>query len=179
MGKYAAWVAAAIIVVVLGVLSYGYAQPQVPAPSEAIVATSTQPAVSTSTPVSKPAPTSAQAYVPQVILGGQTIDVTLAQTPAQQARGLGDRASLGSHEGMLFIFPSDGYESFWMKDMEFSIDMIWLSDDGTVVYIQPNVSPSTYPNSFTPTEPARYVLELPANFAATYGITIGSKAVLP
>lgn len=114
-----------------------------------------------------------------VVLGGQTIHVDLAQTPAEQAQGLGGRASLGDHDGMLFIFPSDGYEAFWMKDMRFSIDMLWLSADGTVVYIKSDVSPSTYPTPFSPTSPARYVLELPANFAKTYTIKVGDKAVLP
>ena len=137
---------------------------------------------------SSTAPTTASSSYPPPSLGetngivsidGQTIYVDLAENPAQQALGLGNRASLGAHQGMLFIFPVDDMHMFWMKDMSFSIDMIWLSADGTVMYIQPNVAPSTYPDAFGPKEPSRYVLELPANFASRYGIKVGDKATLP
>jgi hypothetical protein len=114
-----------------------------------------------------------------VMLGGQTIYVDLAENAAQQDLGLGNRASLGAHQGMLFIFPTDDIHMFWMKDMSFSIDMLWFSADGTLLYIQPNVAPSTYPDAFGPNELSRYVLELPANFATTYGIKVGDVATLP
>ncbi len=115
----------------------------------------------------------------QITLDGQTISVTLATTPAEQERGLGGRSGLSDHEGMLFVFPHDAVYKFWMKDMHFAIDMIWMTGDGTIMYIQPNVSPSTYPHAFGPDTPARYVLEVPANFAQMYGIKAGDTAVLP
>lgn len=114
-----------------------------------------------------------------VTIDGQTIYTDLAQDPAQQELGLGNRASLGAHQGMLFIFPTNEIHEFWMKDMSFSIDMVWMSADGTIIYIQPNVAPSTYPDAFGPNQDSRYVLELPANFAADHGINIGDKATLP
>lgn len=114
-----------------------------------------------------------------VTIDGQNLYVDLDQTPAQQELGLGNRASLGAHQGMLFIFPTNDIHEFWMKDMSFSIDMIWLSADGTIIYIQPNVAPSTYPDAFGPNELSRYVLEVPANFAANNGIKIGDQATLP
>ncbi|HTR18895.1 MAG TPA: DUF192 domain-containing protein [Candidatus Paceibacterota bacterium] len=126
---------------------------------------------------SAPAPAATQR--PVVMIDGQTISVELEETPAQQELGLGGRAGLADHAGMLFIFPSNAQHMFWMKDMEFSIDMIWLSQDGTVIYIQPHVSPDTYPEAFGPDAPSRYVLEVPANFAATYGIKVGDTATLP
>lgn len=114
-----------------------------------------------------------------VAIEGQTIYTDLAQNTAQQELGLGNRPSLGAHQGMLFIFPTDDIHEFWMKDMSFSIDMVWMSADGTIIYIQPNVAPSTYPDAFGPNEVSRYVLELPANFAANNGIKVGDKATLP
>lgn len=116
---------------------------------------------------------------PVVVIDGQTINVELEETPAQQELGLGGRTGLGVNDGMLFIFPDDAQHMFWMKDMQFSIDMIWFSADGTVIYIQPDVSPATYPETFGPAENSRYVLEVPANFAAAHGIKIGDKAALP
>ena len=54
-----------------------------------------------------------------------------------------------------------------------------MSDDGTVIYIQPDVAPSTYPDAFGPNGNSRYVLEVPSNFAAQHGIVVGNKAILP
>jgi len=104
--------------------------------------------------------------------------VTIADTPTMQQRGLGGRAGLGPDEGMLFVFSKDAPYSFWMKDMRFSIDIIWLSSTGTVITIASNVSPDTYPQSFAPTAPARYVLELPAGFARTYNLRVGDTVQL-
>ena len=102
------------------------------------------------------------------------LTVYVADTPAAQERGLGGRDSLAQNEGMLFVFPTDDKYAFWMKDMKFSIDIIWLDANGTVVYIAPDVSPSTYPRTFTPTSPARYVLEVNAGFTAQYHVEVGN-----
>ena len=117
----------------------------------------------------------AQPALPQstVALRGQTVRVSVADTPASRQRGLGGRSGLAPDEGMLFVFPQDGTYGFWMKDMSFSIDILWLSADGAVVYMAQNVSPDTYPQRFGPAEPARYVLELHAGFVIENNVTIG------
>lgn len=112
-------------------------------------------------------------------LAGATVHVILAQTAADQERGLGGRESLEPDEGMLFVFPVDGKYAFWMKDVKFPIDIIWLAVDGTVVHVVPNLSPSTYPRSYAPQKPARFVLEVPAGFAAAHHVQIGDIAQLP
>jgi uncharacterized membrane protein (UPF0127 family) len=117
--------------------------------------------------------------LPVVSLGGQSVSVSVADTDATRQQGLSGRAGLGDHEGKLFVFPSDGYYAFWMKDMRFSIDMVWLSARGTVVFIKANVSPDTFPQAFRPNSPARYVVELPAGFVSQYNIKNGDSAVLP
>ena len=106
-------------------------------------------------------------------LAGQDIQVTVVSTPEERAKGLGGREGLAQDEGMLFVFDSDAKYQFWMKDMRFPIDILWLSDKGEVVDIRESVSPSTYPAVFAPNSPARYVLELPANFAKVNGVSIG------
>jgi uncharacterized membrane protein (UPF0127 family) len=111
-----------------------------------------------------------------IMLDGQTIRVSIADTDAARQLGLGGRAGLAPDEGMLFIFPQDGVYSFWMKDMRFSIDMIWLSSGGAVTYMAQNVSPDTYPKAFGPNTPARYVLELPAGYAKEHTVKIGDIA---
>ena len=104
-----------------------------------------------------------------------TLHVAIADTEASREQGLSGITSLAMDEGMLFIFPKDGMYSFWMKDMLFSIDMLWISFDGLVVSIVPSASPATYPHAFTPSTLARYVLEVPAGFAAEHKIGVGSK----
>ncbi len=112
-------------------------------------------------------------------LAGQTIHVAVASTEAAREKGLGGRSALAPNEGMLFVFQKDGVYSFWMKDMRFSLDIVWLADDGRIVYAVQNVSPDTYPHSFTPSADAKFVLELPAGWLAAHKVGLGTVAVLP
>src|SRR4051812_16025786 len=94
-------------------------------------------------------------------IGGTTIYVTVADTPAKQEHGLSDTESLPPDQGMLFVFPRSGVYAFWMKNMHYALDMLWLDEQGRVVYIAADVSPDTYPaHTFQSATPARYVLEV-------------------
>jgi uncharacterized protein len=108
-----------------------------------------------------------------ISIDGNTIHVTVVDNDTDRERGLGGRSGLAPDEGMLFVFQKDGLYRFWMKDMQFSIDMLWIDSNGKIIFIQPDVAPSTYPNSFGPHQLARYVLELPANYAAQHGVATG------
>lgn len=111
-------------------------------------------------------------------IGGVPLRVEIADTDTLRAKGLGGHEPLQPDEGMLFIFETEGIYSFWMKDMRFPIDILWLALDGKVVHIEKNVSPESYPTSFTPGSPAQYVLEVRAGFVDQYDIRIGSRATL-
>jgi len=100
-------------------------------------------------------------------------------TQAAQERGLGGRASIPENYGMLFVFADDEKVGFWMKDMLAPIDMIWLSDTGTVLGIEDSVSPDTYPQAFYPPQPVKYVLETKAGEARRQGWEVGSHVSLP
>lgn len=106
-------------------------------------------------------------------LAGKIIKVKIADTPELREMGLSGREGLAEDEGMLFIFDSDAKYQFWMKDMRFPIDILWLSDKGEVVDIRASVSPSTFPTVFAPNSPARYVLELRAGFTETNALKLG------
>ena len=112
-----------------------------------------------------------------VQIDGNTIHVAIADTPALQELGLGNRGGLPDGEGMLFVFDADKEYAFWMKDMQFSIDMVWISASKNIVYMAQDVSPATYPEDFVPTAPARYVLELPAGYAQARGFKVGDSAI--
>lgn len=99
----------------------------------------------------------------------------VVDTPASRELGLSGRTGLKKDEGMLFIFDKPGKYGFWMKDMLFSIDMVWVSEDGLVVNVERNVTPESYPKAFINTIDAKYVLEVDKGSAATYGMYIGSK----
>ncbi|MCC6290679.1 DUF192 domain-containing protein [Candidatus Nomurabacteria bacterium] len=94
-----------------------------------------------------------------IILDGKKIDLELAQTPEEMTRGLSGREGLPEDSGMLFVYPEDTVPAFWMKDMRFPIDIIWLDKNWMVVGIEKNLLPSTYPQTFSPPKPIRYVLE--------------------
>ncbi|MFA7309979.1 MAG: DUF192 domain-containing protein [Candidatus Paceibacterota bacterium] len=113
-----------------------------------------------------------------IVLKGQMVRVTVASTPAARQQGLSGRSGLAQDEGMLFVFPEDGEYGFWMKDMLFPIDIVWLDADGTVVYIAPEVSPDSYPTSYRPATSSRYVVELPAGWVKVYNLSIGDRAEL-
>jgi len=103
----------------------------------------------------------------------------VARTPAQLERGLGGRTEIPHQYGMLFVFPRDGIYGFWMKDMQTSIDMLWLSETGKVIYLKRDVAPDTYPSVFYSPQPARYVLETRAGESVLMGWEIGSVVPLP
>lgn len=101
------------------------------------------------------------------------ITVDIANTEELRTEGLSGRTRLSMGRGMIFIFDKAGFYGFWMKDMNFPIDIIWLDEDWTVVDITPNAKPSSYPESFIPMSPAKYVIEVPAYFTTRSRITIG------
>jgi uncharacterized membrane protein (UPF0127 family) len=111
---------------------------------------------------------------PVLHVGDRAYQLEVVDTPAKRERGLSGRSSLASNQGMLFVFDSEVVQCFWMKDMRFSIDIIWLSTDKKVLHIEHDASPETYPNSFCPEVPGRYVIELPAGEAQKAKIEQGS-----
>ncbi|MFA5840754.1 MAG: DUF192 domain-containing protein [Candidatus Paceibacterota bacterium] len=113
--------------------------------------------------------------VKQIVIGGQTLNVDLALTPLGQTQGLSGRSELRENEGMLFVFEQPGKYSFWMKDMKFPLDIIWIGEDMNVIYIQKNASPESYPESFVSEKNAKYVLEVFAGFADKNNLKEGDK----
>ncbi|MDP3957781.1 MAG: DUF192 domain-containing protein [bacterium] len=73
-------------------------------------------------------------------LDGKRFTLETAMTEEAQERGLGERESLCSTCAMLFVFEEPGRHAFWMKDMRFPIDIVWLSGD-KVVFVAHEVSP--------------------------------------
>lgn len=97
-----------------------------------------------------------------ISINGALFKAIVRDTPAARAQGLSGRPALAKDEAMVFAFPNEGLWGIWMKDMRFSIDILWLDSDRRIVFIEKDVSPETYPDIFFPEQRALYVIELPA-----------------
>ena len=106
-------------------------------------------------------------------LTGETMTLQIASTPAQEELGLGGISSLASLSGMFFVFDAPNTYGFWMKGMEFPLDIIWLDQDFKIIHIENGLSPSTYPKIFYPGAPAMYVIEVNAGIAERFSLQIG------
>lgn len=111
----------------------------------------------------------------RIIFGNTTLRAGVADEREERIQGLSGRESLGEREGLLFIFPESGFHGIWMKDMFFSIDIVWLDENFRVVGLEEEVSPDTFPTSFEPEAPAKYVLEVNAGLSSKAGVFIGEE----
>lgn len=124
-------------------------------------------------PLSLPAASQASSTV---TIDGHQFKVSLAISSADQQKGLSVFNSLPVDEGMLFLFPNYSYYSFWMKDMKFPIDILWIKDN-TLVGIQENAPAENLPDSqlpnYYPPEAINKVLEINAGLSQKYGFKAG------
>ena len=117
----------------------------------------------------------------KMTVGDTTIAVEIADTPAKRTQGLSGRDNLSADQGMLFLFESKDYWEFWMKQMKFPIDIIWISGD-TVAGVTENIPPPTQGVPLTiyrPPEPVDKVLEVRAGFVYLNHISLGTHVELP
>ncbi len=103
------------------------------------------------------------------------LKLEIADTPAERTQGLSGRASLPEDAGLFFVFEQPGLYEFWMKDMKFSIDIMWLDENYKVVGIKENATPESYPQTFLPEQPALYALETNVGFVRKNNIKIGTN----
>lgn len=126
-----------------------------------------------------------QTKAPKILkIGGVVLNIEFADTEIARTQGLSGKIAkegdplglgLGENEGMLFIFEKPGYYGFWMKDMNFPIDIAWLDKNKKIIYIENNISPNTYPKIFNSPTLSLYVLETPAGFLVENNVKIGDQ----
>ncbi len=115
--------------------------------------------------------------VGEVKIAGETVKVDLAVTPKEQEQGLSRRTALAPGTGMLFVFEKPGKYFFWMKDMNFPIDIIWISAERKVVYIKKNATHLDQTSTFGPEADAKYVLEVVAGFSDDHDLKVGDEVL--
>jgi hypothetical protein len=103
---------------------------------------------------------------------GTAIAVAVASDPVARAKGLSGQPYLPANQGMLFVFAAKNLPVFWMKDMNFPIDMVWIAD-GRVVGVTEQVA---VPKAgelarYHPPEPVDMVLEVPSGFCRARGLS--------
>lgn len=102
-------------------------------------------------------------YKQQTIsLGEKTFTLYIADTEELRTKGLSGWRELLPNEAMVFVFDEEGIYPFWMKDMLFPIDIVWLDSSFRPVHFEKNISPKTYPTLFKSNVLAKYVIEVPA-----------------
>lgn len=116
-----------------------------------------------------------------VTISGHTFYVTVAKTEQQKEEGLSVKSSLPQDQGMLFPFDTPAFYAFWMRNMKFPIDIIYIANK-KIVTIYSNVpapknSTETLP-IYKPHQPADTVLEINAGLANTYHFTVGTPVTL-
>ncbi|GAA4274303.1 DUF192 domain-containing protein [Aquimarina gracilis] len=103
-----------------------------------------------------------------------TLDIEIADDEYQIQTGLMYRQSMQNNQGMLFTFPDEAPRSFYMKNTEFALDIIFIDSQNKVVSIQKNAQPLN--ESSLPSEgPAQYVLEVNANLTDSWNLKKGDS----
>src|SRR4051812_26584271 len=98
-----------------------------------------------------------------------TLKVEVASTDAQRQMGLMFRESMGEDEGMLFLFPTERHNSFWMHNTLIPLDMFFVDADWNVVGIVEQATPQTDDPRNVP-RMSQYVLEVNGGFAKRHGL---------
>lgn len=113
----------------------------------------------------------------QIRIGKNILNVEVADNLTKRATGLSFRESIGENEGMLFVFEEPIEAKFWMKNMKFSIDIIWIDENLKVVGIEKNISPDTYPQEFKSPGKIKYAIEVNAGWTDSHKIKKGDKLI--
>ncbi len=102
------------------------------------------------------------------------IDIEIADNNYERQLGLMNRKEMKENEGMLFIFPLQGNQSFWMRNTLISLDILFVNDQKQIVTIHKNtkiLSDQSYPA----TKPSIYVVEVLAGYRDKHNILVGDK----
>ena len=113
-----------------------------------------------------------------IIIDNFKVYVDIALTDKQKQDGLSVKNFMKETEGMLFFLGEPTKASFWMKNMHFPIDIIWLDENFSIVHIERELKPCTvafYCPSYNPEKESLYVLETTAGFANNHNLKIGDR----
>ena len=113
-----------------------------------------------------------------VVINDKKIKVEIADEFLEVKQGLSDREKLADKKGMLFVFEDKNERIFWMKNMHFPLDIIWIEDE-KIVGIEKNLPPEgeNPKKQYYSKIPVNYVLEVNAGFTDKNNIKVGDKVI--
>ena len=109
----------------------------------------------------------------QISAGMHLITAEVAQNDTQRATGMMFRKTMGTNEGMIFIFERAGQQCFWMQNTLLPLSIAFVADDGRIVNLD-EMKPLTQ-DGHCSSEPVRYVLEMNQGWFAKRGIKAGTR----
>jgi uncharacterized membrane protein (UPF0127 family) len=115
-----------------------------------------------------------------VTINRYNISAFVADTDAKRIEGLSGIENIAQDQGMLFILDYPSKQGFWMKEMKFPLDIIWVDNNNTVVHVEKRLQPCTsifFCPVFTPLKDAKFVLETRAGFADSHSVKEGTRIV--
>ncbi len=114
-----------------------------------------------------------------VTIGSTTVKASIADTLSSRIKGLSNTPFLPDDVVKLFAFGVPGSHSIWMKDMNYSLDIMWVAEKGEVIHIEKNVTPETFPKAFeSPRPEAWFVIEANSGFTTTNEIVVGDVVII-
>lgn len=100
--------------------------------------------------------------------------VEIADTPTKREMGLQYRRELAPDHGMIFLFPTEEQQSFWMKNTPIPLDMIFISAERKIVGIVENTVPFSLDGRAVSGK-SQYVLEINGGLSRRYGFKAGDS----
>ena len=106
------------------------------------------------------------------------ISAFVADTDEKRSKGLSGVENMTENQGMLFVFDSPSRQGFWIKEMQFPLDIIWLDLNNSVIHIEKKLQPCTsvlFCPVYSPSRDAKYVLETISGFTDLHSVNVGKK----
>ncbi|MDO8621481.1 MAG: DUF192 domain-containing protein [Candidatus Levybacteria bacterium] len=115
------------------------------------------------------------AKTPKITINNHSFNLYIAKSSRDKEIGLAKYSNLPQNQGMLFPFGTASYYSFWMKDMKFPIDIIFIGNN-RIVAIYQNLQPpqkDQNPAIYRPEKLSDTVLEINAGLSEKYNFKKG------
>lgn len=104
------------------------------------------------------------------------LDIEIADSDYETQTGLMYRSSMADSQGMFFMFPDEAMHSFYMKNTEFPLDLIFIRQNKTIASFQENAQPFNE-SSLSSKVPIQYVLEVNTGMVKKWGLQVGDSIV--
>ena len=116
----------------------------------------------------------------KIYMAGKELYVEIADTEESRESGLMYRNFLPENQGMLFVFDSEDYHAFWMRNTYIPLDIIWIDQNSKIVDIKTDFKPCTMPNceAYKPIKKAMYVVEVNTGWTEKNNVKVGDSVSL-